>query len=380
MNKAITSAFTILLFNFSFGQYCMTGGPSTNADSNIESLNLVGASGSISFTGCPGVIGVQEFLVQTAFLNAGGNYTANIQFGTCGGNYSGVGQAWIDFNINGIFEPTESIGTWSGMPPVPMSLFNFNVPAGATTGQSRMRVIQAESMVLPLDPCAAFTWGSTTDFSVYIQNGVDCSGYTGDDETDPRPVPSLPFTDVHSNAICYSNQNPVYASPDVYYLIIPGIGISGLDISLCGSSFDTFLSVMDTDGNIIAINDDSPACGTQSELSVSTAGHDSLYVIVEGWGILTGNYILNINQSTLGQSEQTIGDFMIYPNPATETISIKSEKNGQLTIRDSHGRIVQTHVLNSTSVLVDVSSLTKGIYFVELKSNDQLLTQKLILE
>ena len=201
-------------------QYCMTGGPSSTADSNIESLLLIGASGSISYTGCPGVAGVEEYLSQTAYLDAGSLYTVDIQFGTCGGNYTGNGEAWIDFNNDGLFDVSESIGTWSGAPPTTLTSFNFFVPSGATTGQSRMRVVQAENSSLPMDPCAAFTWGSMTDFSVYIQNGVDCSGFIGDDISDPRVVSSLPFSESHDNSICYSNQNTVYASPDVYYLVL----------------------------------------------------------------------------------------------------------------------------------------------------------------
>ncbi|MEY3843705.1 MAG: hypothetical protein RL293_127, partial [Bacteroidota bacterium] len=57
-----------------------------------------------------------------------------MKFGTCGGNYAGVGEAWIDFDQNENFDPYESLGTWSGTPPVAISTFTFVVPANAQNG------------------------------------------------------------------------------------------------------------------------------------------------------------------------------------------------------------------------------------------------------
>ena len=58
----------LLLFTFlnknAIAQYCTTGGPSSTADSNLESFDITGEnSTSISYTGCPGVAGVED---QTA--------------------------------------------------------------------------------------------------------------------------------------------------------------------------------------------------------------------------------------------------------------------------------------------------------------------------
>lgn len=39
------------------GQYCTLGGPSSNADSNVESVIFTGVSGSINHVGCPSQIG-----------------------------------------------------------------------------------------------------------------------------------------------------------------------------------------------------------------------------------------------------------------------------------------------------------------------------------
>ena len=44
----------------------------------------------------------------------------------------------------------------------------------------------------------------------------------------------------------------MYPSPDIYYKLTPNPLIESVTASLCGSSFDTFLSVVDMNGNVIA--------------------------------------------------------------------------------------------------------------------------------
>jgi hypothetical protein len=284
--KILTTAIALLLFYHSYSQWCITNvGPTTTADSNVQSVVLVGASGSINFVGCPGVIGVQDLTALSTSLNAGSTYTISIQFGTCGGNYTGKGQAWIDYNGDGIFDPAESLGTWEGIPPTPLSTFTFTVPAGSQNGTTRMRVTQQEgASSLPLSPCASFSWGSVMDFSINISNGIDCSGYPGDFTNDAIAVTSLPYTSSGDNSICYSNQNLVYNSPDLYYQLNPSPLMQSIHVSLCGSTFDTFLTVVDPQGNVLAFNDDSDNCGTSSELTFDPQGQGLVYVIVEGWG------------------------------------------------------------------------------------------------
>ncbi len=369
---------TFLTASFSYAQYC-AGGPTSANDSNIESVSLTGDGGGISYTGCPGVIGLEEDFSQSVILGAGNNYTLYVQFGTCGGNYGGAGEVWIDFNQNGIFESTESVGTWSGTPPTAQSVFNISVPSTATMGQTRMRINHQEGGSIPLDPCASFSWGSSTDFLVDIQGGIDCSAYIGDDESDPRPVASYPFNETYSNTICYSNNNPVYNSPDVYYLLTNFASLSSLEISLCGSGFDTFLSVKDTQGNTIAINDDGPSCGPQSELTLPTAGHDSLFVVVEGWNNETGSYTININQGTLSLDQLEGNGFSLFPNPATSSVVYESDQGGQLTLLNASGEIVKRMKMTAHQE-VDISDLPKGVYLFKVQNESSTTVQKLLIQ
>jgi hypothetical protein len=376
---------TFLLSGPLLAQYCTNVGSTTGVDSNMSGFNLAGESGtSITYTGsCPGTVGLNDqTAAETVTLTAGNNYTAFAQFGTCGGNYSGVGQAWIDYNQNYVFEASESIGTWSGIPPTAVSNWPFTVPAGALSGTTRMRVVQYEGGTLPINACSQFPWGSTVDFTVVIGGGTDCSGYVGESMDDPRIVSALPFSESHSNAVCYYNVQTAYNSPDVFYRVLPNaLGVDYLEISLCGSGFDTWLAVLDTGGNVLWYNDDATACGgTQSEITVPTNGIDTLYIVVQGWGYTSGAYDIAISQQLTAVPEQVANGFSLFPNPARQQFTIHSDApGGVVTLLDASGKIVFTRPFENNQAM-DISDVAPGTYFVRLSNEKGETVQKLVIE
>ncbi|MFM6934626.1 MAG: GEVED domain-containing protein [Flavobacteriales bacterium] len=375
MIKPLLVIFTCV-YSLAFGQYCVSGvGPTSNADSNVELVQLSGVVGNINYTGCPGVIGVQDLTLLSTTLNAGAPYVLNVKFGTCGGNYAGVGEAWIDFDQNGNFDAYESLGTWSGTPPVAMSVFNFIVPSNAQNGATRMRIMQREAGTLPLNPCGTYSWGSVMDFGITIGNGIDCTGFIGDDLNDPILVSSLPFTDTRDNSFCYSNNNYVYPSPDIYYKFVPNPLMHSVHASLCGASFDTFLSVIDINGNVIAFNDDGANCGNQSELTMETAGLGTIYFIVEGWGMEMGNYTLTLNADYVGLSEENLDPITLFPNPSNGLVSL-NRSIGKVSLYHVDGTQL-AHFNTNESLQLDLSEFDAGSYF--LRSEDGQIVQQLIL-
>jgi hypothetical protein len=361
-------------------QYCTSGGPTSTADSQVLFVRLVGQNDSIRYNySCPGIIGVQNLTNLSTSLIAGNAYQLSVQFGTCNGNYAGAGEAWIDFDQNGTFDPSESIGTWQGVPPVALSVWNFTVPLMAQNGATRMRVTQQEQATSPpLDPCASFTWGSVMDFTINISGGVDCSAYPGDERTDAIPVTSFPYSHTWNSSYCYSNQNYVYPSPDVYYLVLPSAQTAFINASLCGSSYDTYISAVDPQGNVLAYNDDDPACAPYSSITIPSAGQDSIYIIVEGWGNNAGNYVLNINQGFVAVEENQLPQMKLYPNPANNSCVIQNANNAIVTIYDLTGKSVM-QIADYSGEIINTTSLSEGVYTVECISGINKSVQKLVI-
>jgi hypothetical protein len=133
---------------------------------------------------------------------------------------------------------------------------------------------------------------------VYPVNIPDPDRQGGDTLLDAVIIPGLPFAD-SGTTTGYTDD---YAStcffaggaPDVVYQYTVAPGVEGLDISLCGSSYDSGLYVYDSDLNEIACNDD--YCGLQSQLDyvVVTAGQ-TYYVIVDGYSAAFGDYVINVD-------------------------------------------------------------------------------------
>ena len=92
-----------------------------------------------------------------------------------------------------------------------------------------------------------------------------------------------------------------------------------------------------------------------------------------------GAYEYNPNQYNAIQSIMDNSVFEIYPNPAQDIIKINSTDNSSISIYTLAGAMIKS--LNSLSAgvqSINVSNLPNGNYIVTLKSNGQILHQKLI--
>ena len=170
--------------------YCTTdvsglaSGPTSTGDSEIEAINITGDAGtSIAYAGgCTSpntpVAGIRDNTSDVVDLSAGNTYSLDVDYGDCSGSvYDGWGEAWIDFNSDGVFDASELVGSSAANPgnvnagPV---TYTFTVPAGTLPGETRLRVTHQEGPSSgPLDPCARFTWGTTIDFGVRIDGGAN---------------------------------------------------------------------------------------------------------------------------------------------------------------------------------------------------------------
>ena len=93
--------------------------------------------------------------------------SVSVSFGTDSNQYAAV---WIDFNQNGAFETSEGVitGRTNGVGPVTI---NIPIPAGALTGNTRMRIRGGDDYALTLSQaCGASSsaWGETEDYIVNI--------------------------------------------------------------------------------------------------------------------------------------------------------------------------------------------------------------------
>ena len=73
--------------------------------------------------------------------------------------------------------------------------------------------------------------------------------------------------------------------------------------------------------------------------------------------------------------------FNVYPNPATNEINVTSDEPlTNVTILDITGKIVYTSSEITSNQTVNVSSLNRGIYMVQVMTDNKTSVKRLILD
>ena len=71
----------------------------------------------------------------------------------------------------------------------------------------------------------------------------------------------------------------------------------------------------------------------------------------------------------------------VYPNPASSMVTIKSNYNIKtIELYDVQGRLLQTDLINNSETTLDITSKSKGIYFLKIVSEKGIKVEKLVKE
>jgi uncharacterized delta-60 repeat protein len=128
--------------------------------------------------------------------------------------------------------------------------------------------------------------------------------------------------------------------------------------------------------------------GSRDDIATVFYVHPNGSMLLAGMGenaigdLSSGQYfdMLRLDASPLASENfGSRSDFTLYPNPASETLYIKSEKIkgiDRLGISDISGKTIGAPLLIGNSI--DISQLSKGIYFLNIFSKDKNYTLKFI--
>jgi hypothetical protein len=102
-------------------------------------------------------------------------------------------------------------------------------------------------------------------------------------------------------------------------------------------------------------------------------------------GEFNTNWFETAKAPITGLTTQKLAELRIYPNPANDFVNIDltGQLNGQneITIFNALGQPVKTlKSVESLKVQIDISDLVQGLYYVTVKTdNNLLLTSKLLI-
>ena len=85
------------------------------------------------------------------------------------------------------------------------------------------------------------------------------------------------------------------------------------------------------------------------------------------------------SKTALNTNNFTINEIIIYPNPSTGIINIKSSiKNLDYQLFNIHGKLIQKNTIQNDRL--DFSNFSKGIYFLKLAADNNSIVKKIVID
>jgi polyhydroxybutyrate depolymerase len=75
-----------------------------------------------------------------------------------------------------------------------------------------------------------------------------------------------------------------------------------------------------------------------------------------------------------------IQNIHVFPNPATENLTVEAPQGSVIRILDIQGQLIKTISVNGNKEILDVSALSSGIYVIEVKTKEIIEVQKFVKE
>jgi len=156
-------------------------------------------------------------------------------------------------------------------------------------------------------------------------------------------------------------------------------------------SFSISVSVNPNNGGSVSGADNYDYGQTCNLIATSETGYDFVNWTENGTQVsLDANYSFTVveNRVLVANFDNTndvveLNDDLninIYPNPTTGIVYIKGAKIDFIRIINYSGQVIKEVDINNDEIKLDLSNEIKGIYIIELISNNNIMTRKLLLE
>jgi hypothetical protein len=223
--------------------------------------------------------------------------------------------------------------------------------------------------------------------------------YTPFNYSNPIDILHFPFTynDSYTDSFSSVGQLAYFDSLNNFG-ILDSMDFSSGNLVVTADAFGTLITNTGTYSNVLRIHTlkhtrDSSLVSTQSYSRVDesyTWYQNDTHAYIAKYTISTNSantdtfklflYLLAYNTG-VKDVNMFSDNVSVYPNPTTSsfTLSFPSNKNSIVSITNLTGNQVATYnIQNTTTKTIDISNLAEGVYFVTLKSDEGVVTKKLV--
>lgn len=229
------------------------------------------------------------------------------------------------------------------------TLFFYNLPAGTYY------------IPVVVDP-------SYNSLGEYQMNVISENCPPAPENDDCEDAVELSCGDSYSGSTLSANNSGYNASGDVFFSYTGSGQAEYVTVSLCGSSFDTYLRIFSDCSldNQIAYNDE--FCGPQSQLTFESDGTSTYIIMVEGFSGDIGDYEINISCENVPPPPVDCEDFHINTNDYEAVYFFASDVNQRLAIDIPVGEVE----LAVTGLQINVLDYASFFNFIIYEDNDGL--------
>ena len=86
---------------------------------------------------------------------------------------------------------------------------------------------------------------------------------------------------------------------------------------------------------------------------------------------------VTVTVEVLNVNEINVNRINVYPNPATDIVYVDVDESFNAVIYNYQGQVVKNVIVDNGQI--DLSSFTAGVYFIEIRANNNVMIEKIIL-
>jgi hypothetical protein len=107
-----------------------------------------------------------------------------------------------------------------------------------------------------------------------------------------------------------------------------------------------------------------------------------IHLINDGGTYSNGNSLaIRMNMGVLGLDESANANLTVYPNPASDVVTIESNMTeGSIQIIDLTGKVIANQTVNGVATSFNTAALSNGMYTVILTNGSTVETRKFIVQ
>lgn len=172
------------------------------------------------------------------------------------------------------------------------------------------------------------------------------------------------------------------ATSKIINVVAHHVTVQATNDSICPGGFDVLTA---TGANTYVWSNNANSATTNTVSVAPTVNTTYTVVGTNSFGCIdsTSKTIImkNCGTTNIGQFVNSANQISVYPNPATEMLYIECPfKNSTLYITDIIGNKIKQAALENELTVIDISNLSKGVYFLNVKTAGNIITKKFIVQ